>query len=312
MKLGILFSGQGAQYTGMGLDFYEKDQLFAQKIDEASQITGLDIVAILKNEHNELDQTLYVQPALVAVSLGIYAMLKRDFKDLPIVGMTGLSLGEYGALAASGMLSFAQTLAILKDRAIYMQADADANESMMAALLGPDIAKVQAICSEISTPTNPVAIANYNSKKQVVLGGTPSAVKVACQKLVDEKAAKKVVPLNVSGAFHTPLFQKASQKLAMRFSEETFNEPEVLVMSNTTAQPLTAAQAKEVMAQQVCQPTHFADCVQGLVQAGVDTFLEVGPGQTLVKFAKVVDRKAQRFNIEKMEDYMAFCQVMRG
>ncbi|MEE5987540.1 ACP S-malonyltransferase [Ligilactobacillus equi] len=312
MKLGILFSGQGAQYSGMGLDFYAQDQLFAQKIDEASQITGLDLVKIFKNENAELDQTLNVQPALVAMSLGIYAMLKRDFPDLPVVGMTGLSLGEYSALHASGILSFADTMAVLKDRAQYMQADADAKESMMFALLGPDVTLVEQICAEISTPEEPVAIANYNSKKQVVIGGSPVAVTAASEQLQNAGAAKKVVPLKVSGAFHTPLFQNSSQKLAQRFEGVTFNEPNVTVMSNTTAQPLKAVEAAQVMAKQVCQPTHFADCAAGLITAGADTFLEIGPGQTLVKFAKVVDRKAQRFNIEKMEDYKAFCEAMRG
>lgn len=311
-KLVLLFSGQGAQYSKMGLDLYQIDSLFREKIDQASQASGLDIVEILANEEKQLDKTAYVQPALVAMSLGIYAMLERDY-DLEIVGMVGLSLGEYGALMASGALDYKEGMKLLRDRGAYMQADADAYESMLAAVLGPNVSQVEEICQQISTDENPVGIANYNSPKQVVLGGSPKAVLKTIEELKTAGAAKKVVPLKVSGAFHTPLFKNTSQKLSERLKEVKFNEPKVTVMSNTTSEPFSKDQLVEILSKQVCVPTHFADCVSYLLtNKEVTGVLELGPGETLSKFVKQIDRKVKRYHIEDMATYQAFGEELRG
>lgn len=311
-KLVLLFSGQGAQYSEMGLDLYQTDSLFKEKIDQASQASGLDLVEILANKAGQLEKTAYVQPALVAVSLGIYAMLARDF-DLDIRGMVGLSLGEYGALMASGALDFEAGMALLKDRGAYMQADADANESMLAAVLGPDVAQVEAVCQAISTAANPVGIANYNSPKQVVIGGSPQAVLKASEELTTAGAAKKVVPLKVSGAFHTPLFKNSSHKLAARLEAVKFKEPAVTVVSNTLGQPFTKANLAETLSKQVCLPTHFADCVKYLLATKeVSGVLEIGSGETLSKFVKQIDRKLARYHIEDLATYQAFGEKLRG
>ncbi|MCP0886006.1 ACP S-malonyltransferase [Ligilactobacillus sp. WILCCON 0076] len=312
-KFGILFSGQGAQYTDMGLDFYHSDALFKEYIDQASELTKLNIVKILQNKENQLDKTANVQPALVAVSIGIYAMLKRDYPDFNVVGMLGLSLGEYAALIASKAVSYTDGMQILRDRGVYMQKDADTYPSMLAAVLNPDINKVEAICSQISTSTEPVGIANYNSPKQVVIGGSPKSVSKTVDELQNVGAAKKVVPLKVSGAFHTPLFKDTSTKLEQRLAKVAFGNPCVTVMSNTTAHPFKKEEIANVLTRQVCVPTHFGDCAKYLIDnTGVNAVLEIGPGKTLSKFVKQVDKSILRYHIEDLATYNAFGEILRG
>lgn len=312
-KFGLLFSGQGAQYPQMGMDLYNKDPLFKETIDRANAVlTNMDLVAVLNNEDDALSQTKYVQPAIVAVSLGLFTMLKRDIPELPIQAMLGLSLGEYAALIASGVLEFEEGMQILQDRASYMQADAQAKASKMAALLQPDIDLVKQICQDCTTNEETVSIANYNSPKQVVIGGSVGAVQKAMTELAEKGGAKKVVELKVSGAFHTPLFVNASQKMAKRLSKVTFAKSNVPVISNTTYQPFDDKVA-DTLVKQLISPTHFASCSAYMFdKLGVNAVLELGPGDTLCKFVKQVDRKVARYHIENYEGYQAFLDAIRG
>ncbi|MBB1062514.1 ACP S-malonyltransferase [Limosilactobacillus fastidiosus] len=302
MKLGILFSGQGSQKPGMGLDLLT-DSLFKQTIQEASEATELDIIQILKSEHGELDETKNVQPALVAVSCGIYKMLQRDLPKLPVAGMVGLSLGEYAALISAGALSLEPGLSLLADRGRYMQVDADAVASSLAALINPDLDIVNQVLAEHPK----VAIANYNSPRQLVIGGPEKEVQLVAELLKQHEAAKRVVVLNVSGAFHTPLFNPARQKMHQRLKSVVFNEPEVQVMSNTTIQPFTADNIAEILERQLAQPTHFGEDLQELVEhEQIDGVLEIGPGKTLSRFARQVNRNLSSEHIASLEDYQAF------
>lgn len=169
MQIGVLFSGQGAQKPGMGVDFLG-DPLFCQLVEEASQATGLNIATLMKGEGGELDYTKYVQPALVTVSYGIYRMLERDLQ-LPIAGMVGLSLGEYAALMAARALDFTPGMALLADRARYMQEDADQVPSTLAAIVEPKLDVVSQAVEAAQAAGQGVYFANYNSPDQVVLGG---------------------------------------------------------------------------------------------------------------------------------------------
>lgn len=164
MKFGLLFSGQGSQKNGMGLDFMS-DSLFKETIEIASEASQMNIAAIFKNEAKELSKTKTLQPALVAFEAGIYAMLKRDLPDLEEGGMVGLSLGEYGAMYASGALDLAETIKLVTARASYMQADADKVDIAMAALLKPNIAQVKQILQKMQANNQRVYLANYNSLK---------------------------------------------------------------------------------------------------------------------------------------------------
>ncbi|KRL03041.1 ACP S-malonyltransferase [Liquorilactobacillus capillatus] len=312
MKIGFLFSGQGAQYSQMGLDLYESDQEYRAAIDEAAELTGMDLKAIYRNENNELAQTVYVQPAIVAMSLGITRMLKRDLPQLNVRGMVGLSLGEYSALIAAGSLNFKDGMQVLKDRATYMQSDAEETDGAMVAVLKTDIELIKKVCQEASTATEVVCPANYNSPKQVVIGGNKAAVDRAI-KLFHEQEVKNVIPLKVSGAFHTPLFKKASTLMGRRLANVRFEKTTVPVISNTTAQPFIADQMQEVLTQQLITPTHFYQCVDYMIAVlGIDTVVEIGPGQTLSKFTKQINRDIERYHIDSQTNYQKFIEASRG
>lgn len=298
MKIGILFSGQGAQKPGMGLDLLV-DPLFAQTVAEASAATGLDITTILRSEHGELDQTANVQPALVTVSYGLYRMLRRDLPKLPVAGMVGLSLGEYAALLAAKAVSAADGFKLLTDRGRYMQTDADAQASGLAALVDPQEKVVDQVLA-----TSAVQVANYNSPHQLVIGGPVAELKTAVSQLKTAKAAKKIVILRVSGAFHTPLFNNARQKMHDRLATVTFATPQVPVISNTTVYPFTADNLSEILERQLAVPTHFGEDLQYLIDhEKIDQTLEIGPGKALSHFDRQVDRNLQRANIATMTDY---------
>lgn len=313
-KFGFLFSGQGAQYPQMGMDLYQADPLFKETIDRANEIlTEMDLIAVLNNEADALSQTKYVQPAIVAVSLGLFAMLKRDLPELQPTAMLGLSLGEYAALIASQAVSFETGIAVLQDRAKYMQADADLTPSMMAALLQPQIPLVEEICRDCSTSEESVVIANYNSPKQVVIGGNQAAVQKAMTMIAEKGGAKRVVELKVSGAFHTPLFANASQKMQNRLAQVTFADLQVPVISNTTCQPFEKTQIAPTLVKQLINPTHFSECSSYMFdKLGVNAVLELGPGDTLCKFVKQIDRQVARYHIENYEGYQAFIKTIRG
>ncbi|RVU76869.1 ACP S-malonyltransferase [Lactobacillus xujianguonis] len=308
MKLGILFSGQGAQKAGMGLDFLA-DPLFKETIETASEASQQDIVALFKDEHDELNKTIHVQPALIAFEAGVFCMLKRDLPALPIAGMVGLSLGECGAMFASDALPLADTISLVSDRARYMQADADKVDNGMAALVKPDLDKVNEIIATLKKQNKQVYLSNYNSPSQVVIGGVKQDVDDAAEAISEAQAAKRVVNLRVNGAFHTPLFNGARQKMHDRLQEVNFKQTTYPVISNTTVKPFTTDWA-EIMEKQLAVPTHFGDDLAYLVEnQGIDSTLEIGPGKTLSSFARQVDRKLKRYNIENFDQYQEFVEA---
>ncbi|KRM95791.1 malonyl-CoA-[acyl-carrier-protein] transacylase [Liquorilactobacillus aquaticus DSM 21051] len=312
MKIGFLFSGQGAQYSKMGLDLYEADQVYRKAIDQASTLTGMDLNAIYRNENNELAQTVYVQPAIVAMSLGITRMLKRDVPNLDIRGMVGLSLGEYSALIAANSLSFEKGMQVLKDRAMYMQNDAEETDGAMAAVMRTNIDTIENVCQKASNDTEVVCPANYNSPKQVVIGGNKAAVDRAIE-LFHEQEIKNVIPLKVSGAFHTPLFKKASTLMEKRLANVQFEKTTVPVVSNTTAQLFEAEETRAILTRQLVSPTHFHQCVDYMINnLDIDTVVEIGPGQTLSKFTKQIDKTIERYHIDNQSNYQKFIEASRG
>ena len=304
MKLAILFSGQGAQKPGMGLDFLS-DPLFKRIITDGSQAAGLNLEKIMASRNGELKRTEFVQPALVAVSYGIFKMLQHDLPKIPVTAMAGLSLGENCALIASGSLAANDGLALLKDRGRYMQDDADQVKSTMAAVLKPDTKAVEAICDDLSQ----VWVANYNSPRQIVIGGVADQVKKAVTAIKDQGAGKRAVILRVSGAFHTPLFNGARQKMHQRLASVNFADPSVPVLSNTTVKPFQAGDIAEIMEHQLAVPTHFGEDVAAMVNDyDVDATLEIGPGKTLSHFAKQVNRGLKTDHIETVDDYQAYLE----
>lgn len=309
MKLAILFSGQGSQFTDMGLDFYQESPIFKDCVDKASEIADFKITSVFANDGDKLSETKYIQPAIVAMSIGIWKMLQNTLGDkLAVEGMVGLSLGEYSALIASQKLFFSDGMSVLKDRAIYMQDDANKVDSKMAAIIDPQIEVIEKLCTDYPN----VYVANYNTPKQLVIGGDGEELVDVVDKIDSLNAAKKIVELKVSGAFHTPLFTNASQKMKKRLSNVTFTEGSNLVVSNTTMRPFEKDSLAEILAKQIIKPTHFGECVQYLIDnKKIDTVLEIGPGKTLSKFTKQIDKSIKRYHISKLSDFKKFIDSVK-
>ncbi|MBB1100032.1 ACP S-malonyltransferase [Limosilactobacillus sp. WF-MT5-A] len=306
MRYGILFSGQGAQRSGMGVELMA-DSLFSRIVNQASEFSNLDLLKIMKNEHNELNKTQYVQPALVTVSYGIFKMLKRDLPDFPIAGMIGLSLGEYAALLASGALPFNEGIRLVTDRAKFMQEDADKEDTTLAAILNPQISAIEELIQKEQKQGKRIYIANYNSPRQIVIGGSIPDLQEIVAKLQKESLAKKSVILKVNGAFHTPFFDGARQKMHTRLQEVHFQKSQTPVISNTINGPFTVNNLSMILERQLAVPTHFGDNLQYLVKnEKVNATLEIGPGKTLTRFAHQVGHQLKESHIANLDDYKKF------
>jgi len=300
MKLGILFSGQGAQKAGMGLDLYQNIPEYKATVDQASKILGYDLQEVA-NDDVKIKQTSYAQPAILTMS---YAIIKAlgDALPTPVAGL-GLSLGEYSALSASGALNFDQAVAIIKDRGQYMQTVGDANPGKMVAVMGDKQQLVTDVLSTLQAEGKHVYPANYNTFAQLVIGGVSEDVDIAMTAL-SEAGIQRMVELPVSGAFHTPLLTDAATQLTERLSDETFNDMQYPVYSNTTGKQFTKETLFDTLTKQIISPTYFAQAMQNMLDLGVDTFLEVGPADTLIKFAKKIAPKGvKRYAISDLESF---------
>ncbi|ANZ57802.1 ACP S-malonyltransferase [Fructilactobacillus lindneri] len=288
-KIGYLFSGQGSQFPGMGSDLYQAEPKYQQVIDTASEVLNIDL-----SDLSVIDDPNNVQVAILAMSYGIYQTIVDDFPMAQ--GMIGLSLGEYSALTASQSLDFSQGISLVHDRSHYMDEAGQQNPGAMAAVLKINPQKVIEICNEV-TGAYP---ANFNTTAQTVIGGTKSGVKTASEEL-KAAGAKRVVPLKVAVASHTPLMQPASDQLAKRLQTVEFNNPVVPVISNTTTKPFTAANVKATLRDQLIKPTHFSADLEELRKLkGFDTLIEIGPGETLSRFAKKTLQGIKTYHIDSV------------
>lgn len=254
MKLGILFSGQGAQKAGMGLDLYQNIPAYQATVDQASSILGYDLQEVA-NDDAKIKQTAYAQPAILTMSNAIINAL-GDALPTPVAGL-GLSLGEYSALSASGALDFDQAVAIIKDRGMYMQTVGDANPGKMVAVMGDNQKLVADVLTTLQADGKHVYPANYNTFAQLVIGGVPRDVDVAMTAL-SEAGIQRMVELPVSGAFHTPLLTDAATQLTERLSGETFRDMQYPVYSNTTGKQFTKEMLFNTLTKQIISPTYFA------------------------------------------------------
>lgn len=285
------------------------DSLFSKIISDASEICNLDLLEIMKNKQGQLKKTEFVQPALVTVSYGIYRMLERDLPELPIAGMAGLSLGEYAALLASHAIDMKTGLSLLVDRAKYMQADADKVQSTMAAVMSPEINQIEELINSLLQDGHHVYIANYNSPKQLVIGGTTDSLKLAVDEIKQAKLAKRAIILKVNGAFHTPLFNGAREKMHDRLADVHFNEPLIPVISNTIIRPFTQDNINKILERQLAVSTHFGEDLQYLINhQKITQTLEIGPGKALTSFAKQVEPSLQTNHISNLDDYQKFIE----
>lgn len=307
MKIGLLFSGQGAQQVGMGSDLYEALPVYRETIDQASEILGYDLATVVQDEA-KIFQTQYAQPAILAMSVAIVKALGERLPQ-PVASL-GLSLGEYSALTVAGAFSFAQSVAIIKDRGAYMQAVGDKNPGKMVAVMGDDQQLVVDVLTAMQADGKRVYPANFNTFSQLVIGGIANDVDEAVVKLTDA-GIKRTVELPVTGAFHTPLLKDAASQLATRLADETFNSLQYPVYSNTTAKPFEVNQLHETLTKQITSPTYFAQDIEQMVADGVDTFIEIGPSETLVKFAKKIAPKTiKRYAITDLASFNEISELL--
>ena len=295
-KIAFVFPGQGAQYTGMAKDFYEKFPVSREVFEKASKVSGLDIKTLCFEENENLNITEYTQIAMLTAEIAILRAVEEAGIHSQV--NAGLSLGEYGALAASGVMREEDAFAIVRKRGILMQ-EAYPTGGAMSAILGTDAELIEKICEE--TP-GIVSIANYNCPGQIVITGEEKAVLTAGEAL-KAAGARRVIPLKVSGPFHCELLKEAGKKLGEELEKIEIQTFAIPYVTNVTAQYITESdQVKNLLVKQVSSSVRWQQCVEQMINDGVDTFIEIGPGKTLTGFLKKINRNVKALHIEKIED----------
>lgn len=295
-KIAFIYPGQGAQVCGMGQDFYEQTETGKQVFDLATDILGFSVPELCFTENDRLDITEYTQAAMVTVGIAMTKVL-REHGVKPDVA-AGLSLGEYCALYAAGVMSEKDAIATVRQRGILMQEAVPVGLGAMAAVLAMDAAAIENVIADMDG----VQIANYNCPGQIVISGKKEAVEAACEKL-KEAGAKRTVMLNVSGPFHSRMLTEAGEKLGKVLEGVEVHTPEIPYVANVTAAYVTdAAEVKPLLTKQVSSSVRWEQSVRAMLADGVDTFIEIGPGKTLAGFMRKIDRTAKVLNIEKLED----------
>jgi [acyl-carrier-protein] S-malonyltransferase len=297
MSVAFIFPGQGAQVTGMGRDFYEQTDTGRKVFDKASQLLGFSMPELCFEPNERLDLTEYTQAAMVTVSIAMMKVLMEETKIRPDVA-AGLSLGEYCALFATGAMSEEDAITAVRKRGILMQQAVPAGIGSMAAILGMEAAGIEAVLADLKE----VQIANYNCPGQIVISGKKEAVELAGEKLKGA-GAKRVIPLNVSGPFHSCMLSEAGKELGKALEGVELHPLKIPYVANVTADYVTDRnEIKGLLEKQVSHSVRWQQSVETMLSHGVDTFIEIGPGKTLSGFMKKISRNVKTVNIEKLED----------
>lgn len=295
-KIAFVFPGQGAQYTGMAKDFYEKFPVSREVFALASEVSGLDLKSLCFEENEKLNITEYTQIAMLTAQVAILRAVQEAGISSEV--NAGLSLGEYGALVASGVMKEQDAFAVVRKRGILMQ-EAYPTGGAMAAVLGMEAEKIEKICEQTA---GIVSIANYNCPGQIVITGEQKAVENTKEALI-EAGARRVLPLKVSGPFHCELLREAGEKLGEELKRVEILPFSTPYVTNVTAEYVTKPQqVKGLLSRQVYSPVRWQQCVEKMIEEGVDTFIEIGPGKTLTGFLKKINRNVKALHIETVED----------
>lgn len=284
----FVFPGQGSQYVGMGKDLYESNALAKQLYDKADETLGFKITDIMfAGTDEQLKETKVTQPAVFLDSVISALCLGDDFKPAMVAGH---SLGEFSALVAAGALSFEDGLKLVAARANAMQKACEKNPGTMAAIIGLSDEKIEEVCAEIRNEGKEVVAANYNCPGQLVISGDNDAIAEACEKLA-AAGAKRALPLNVGGAFHSPLMQPAKEELQEAIEKTTFSAPKCPVYQNVDAKPHTdPKEIQDNLIAQLTSPVRWTKSVQEMVADGADDFTECGPGKALQGMIRRIDK----------------------
>lgn len=305
MKKAFLFSGQGAQYVGMGQELYEREPIVKATFDEASRVLGYDVAQQCFTENEQLNQTEYTQPAILTISIAFWRLLQEKGQTCDYVA--GLSLGEYSALVASGVFDFETALKLVAKRGSLMANAAPQGTGKMVAVMNTPIEMIEEACQKAST-VGIVSPANYNTPQQIVIGGEVAAVDQAIAYLT-EAGAKRMIPLNVSGPFHTAMLKPAAEKLKGVLAEIELNKMNIPVISNTTAQIMAQSEIKELLEKQVMSPVRFYESIETLKNLGVEQIVEIGPGKVLTGFVKKIDKSIK---VTRVEDVKTFEETLNA
>ena len=295
-KIAFIFPGQGAQKAGMGKDFYEQSETAAKVIDRATELLGIDMKELCFKENDRLDQTEYTQAALVTVCMAMEHVLRE--RGLKADVTAGLSLGEYCAIASAGGMSTEDAITTVRKRGILMQNAVPGGKGSMAAVLGMTGEAIENVIRDMDG----VSIANYNCPGQIVITGWKESVEKAPEAL-KEAGAKRVLPLNVSGPFHSPMLTEAGEELGKVLENIELSELEIPYVTNVTAEYVTDISAtKALLAKQVASSVRWQQSVENMIADGVDTFVEIGPGKTLAGFMRKINRDVKVYNVGVWED----------
>ena len=295
-KVAFIFPGQGAQYVGMGQDFYENCETAKKVYETASRVTGIDVAALCFEENEKLNITEYTQLAMLTTEVAILSVLEE--KGVKADACAGLSLGEYGAIAAAKVMNQEDLFKVIRQRGLFMQ-EAYPSGGAMTAVLGMETEKIAEICE--NTP-GIVSIANYNCPGQIVITGAKEAVDQAAEALL-QAGAKRCIPLQVSGPFHSALLSDAGKKLGKCLEEITVKNPEIPYVCNVDATYVTTAEnIKNLLEKQVSSSVCWQQSMEQMIADGFDTFIEIGPGKTLTGFMKKIDKSVKVMNIAKIDD----------
>ena len=305
-KTAFIFPGQGAQYVGMGQDFYKSFSVCRQVFDIASEASGLDIAKLCFEENEQLNQTECTQICMLAVEAAILKAVEQQGVASDV--NAGLSLGEYGALAASGAMELDDAFRVVRRRGILMQ-EAVPSGGAMAAVLALDAAVIEEVCQGIN---GIVSIANYNCPGQIVITGEEEAVEAACREL-KAAGAKRTVRLKVSGPFHSPMLAGAGEKLGEVLAGVKLKEFATPYITNVTADYVTSTEEiKALLCRQVASGVRWQQSMERMLADGVDTFIEIGPGKTLSGFMRKINRDVKMMNIENVADFEKVTAAMKG
>ena len=304
-RIAFIFPGQGAQVCGMGQDFYEQTETGKKIFDKASGLLGFSMPELCFEKNDRLDITEYTQAAMVTAGIAMMRVLEE--KGIKPDVAAGLSLGEYCALAAAGVMSDEDAICTVRQRGILMQEAVPVGEGAMAAILALDAAAIEAVTGDMEG----VWIANYNCPGQIVISGKKAAVEEACEKL-KAAGAKRALLLNVSGPFHSGMLTVAGEKLAQVLADVEIYTPRIPYVANVNAQFVTTAEpVKDLLTRQVSSSVRWQQSVEAMINDGVDTFIEIGPGRTLAGFMKKISKEVKTMNVEKLEDIEEVVEALK-